>query len=177
MWVSRACVVRAIAPVNNWSDAAISFGPDAEAGARTARAGSAHLRVSPQRFAAAVERVIDAMPRQRDSRQRSPIRRHGSLSHAIEWMWCEVAQGSLDAPDSPSGVGQPRPHDNWKRPAAFFAPNSRYLHVTCYARTCCGEARLTPAASSCSFHAGFSHFRVHFEATRVFDSWRSVNGN
>ena len=130
-WTGRLyvslCMVRAVAAVSNWSDAAAQIGLDPAIGARTARASSARLRVSPQAFAEAVESATHLFPRSRNFRTRearvraltrnpdnwfelwrttmSPERRHTSLPYAITWMWCEVAQGLLDT--SPAWPGPP----------------------------------------------------------------------
>ena len=131
-WTGRLyvslCIVRAVADVANWSDAATAIGLDPGIGTRNARASSARLRVSPQTFAEAVESAIHLIPRGRNFRMRedrvraltlnpdrwfdpwrttmSPARRRTSLPYAITWMWCEVAQGLLDTspawPSTPS---------------------------------------------------------------------------
>lgn len=121
-WTGRLyvslCMVRSVADVANWSDAAARIGLDPTIGARNARASSARLRVSPQTFAEAIESATHLVPRGRNFRTRevrirelarnpdgwfeswrttmSPARRHASLPYAITWMWCEVAQGLLD---------------------------------------------------------------------------------
>jgi hypothetical protein len=130
-WTGRLyvslCVVRTVAPTANWSDAAVHIGLDPGIGIRTARAGSTRMRVSPTTFADAVERARRALPDDRDFRQResrvralareslewydawrrsmTPARRRSSLPFAVTWMWCEVAQGSLDT--SPAWGVQP----------------------------------------------------------------------
>ena len=120
-------VVRTVTPTANWSDAATYIGLDPQIGSRTARAASTRMRVCPSTFADAVRRARRALPHDRNFRQResrvralaressawyeswrtsmSPARRHGSLSSAVTWMWCEVAQGSLET--SPAWVGPP----------------------------------------------------------------------
>lgn len=121
-WTGRLyvslCIVRAVADVANWSDAAGLIGLDPGIGTRNARASSARLRVSPQTFAEAVESAAHLIPRGHNFRTREarvralarapdnwfdpwrttmlPARRHTSLPYAITWMWCEVAQGLLD---------------------------------------------------------------------------------
>ena len=130
-WTGRLyvslCVVRTVTPTANWSDAAVPIGLDPGIGIRTARAASTRMRVSPTTFADAVERARRSLPHDRNFRQResrvralvqessawfeswrtsmSPARRHSSLPSAVTWMWCEVAQGSLDT--SPAWVGPP----------------------------------------------------------------------
>ena len=130
-WTGRLyvslCMVRAVAAVANWSDAAAQIGLDPTIGTRTARASSARLRVSPQAFTEAVDSATHLLPRSRNFRTRearvraltrnpdnwfepwrttmSPARRHTSLPYAITWMWCEVAQGLLDV--SPAWPGPP----------------------------------------------------------------------
>jgi hypothetical protein len=114
------CTARVVAPVLNWSDAAILVGLDAEMGIRTARAASKRMCVSPQVFADAVDRASHLLPAGRDFRWRegrvrmwferwriatSPARHATSLPNAITWMWCEVAQGLLDT--SPAWSGRP----------------------------------------------------------------------
>lgn len=121
-WTGRLyvslCVVRTVAHTANWSDAAVHIGLEPAIGTRTARAASHRMRVTPTTFADAVERVRCALPRDRNFRRRearvralahrssawydawrtsmSPARRHSSLPSAVTWMWCEVAQGSLE---------------------------------------------------------------------------------
>ena len=51
MYVSL-CVLRVVAPVRNWSDAAAAIGLDPEMGRRTARAASNRMSASPSVFAA-----------------------------------------------------------------------------------------------------------------------------
>lgn len=132
-WTGRLyvslCVVRTVTPTANWSDAATHIGLHPGIGTRTARAASTRMRVSPTTFADAVERARRALPDDRDFRQResrvralaqdssewyeawrtsmSPARRHSSLPSAVAWMWCEVAQGSLDT-SPPWGERPPR---------------------------------------------------------------------
>ena len=118
-------VVRTVTPTAHWSDAAVHLGLIPAIGIRTARAASNRMRVAPTTFAVAVQRARRALPCDRDFRQResrvrvlaqessawyeswrtsmSPARRLSSLPYAVTWMWCEVAQGSLDT--SPAWVG------------------------------------------------------------------------
>jgi hypothetical protein len=106
-------------PTANWRDAAAHTGLNPDIGIHTARAASNRMLVGPTVFADAVQRSTRALPRDRDFRQcesrvralaqepaewhdswrRSvtPSRRQSSLLVAVTWMWCEVAQGSLDA--------------------------------------------------------------------------------
>jgi hypothetical protein len=130
-WTGRLyvslCVVRTATPAASWCDAAVHIGLDPGIGIRTARAASTRMRASPTVFADAVERARRALPDDRDFRQResrvralaqessewydawrrsmTPARRRSSLPFAVTWMWCEVAQGSLDT--SPAWGGQP----------------------------------------------------------------------
>jgi len=130
-WTGRLyvslCVVRIVIPRANWSDAAAHIGLAPAIGVRTARAASNRMRVTPATFAEAVEPATRALPHDRNCREResrvralahdsstwydawrtsmSPARRHRSLPSAITWMWCEVAQGSLET--SPAWVGPP----------------------------------------------------------------------
>lgn len=121
------CILRVVAPVHNWSDAAVAIGLGPEIGMRTARAASIRMCVSPNEFADAVDQASHLLPASRDFRQRedhvrmlahdpttwferwrtstSPARRPMSLPYAITWMWCEVAQGLLDT--SPAWAGRP----------------------------------------------------------------------
>ncbi|MBN3511531.1 TniQ family protein [Mycolicibacterium septicum] len=130
-WTGRLyvslCMIRVVAGVANWSDAACRVGLDPEIGTRTARAASARMRVSPEVFAAAVNAAVHMLPSSRDFRERearvcaltrdadrwfetwrmttTPHRRPSSSPFAITWMWCEVAQGLLDA--SPAWAAPP----------------------------------------------------------------------
>ena len=130
-WTGRLyvslCLARTVLPTANWSGAAVHIGLDATIGLRTARAASGRMQVCPTAFADAVERARRALPRDRNFRIResrvralaadssawyeswrtsmSPARRHGSLPYAVTWMWCEVAQGSLET--SPTWCGPP----------------------------------------------------------------------
>ncbi|OPX11782.1 TniQ family protein [Mycobacterium sp. AT1] len=113
------CILRIVASVNNWCEAAGRLSLEADIGRRTARAASARLTVSPAAFAEAVEQAKRALPPARDFRRRelrvralaqnpsqwfdswrtstSPARRRSSLGFAITWLWCEAAQGFLDS--------------------------------------------------------------------------------
>lgn len=130
-WTGRLyvslCIVRVVTNVANWSDAAVKIGLDPAVGPRTARASSARMRVSPQVFADTVDTATHLLPRHRNFRKRekrvrtlvqdpdhwferwratmAPQRRPTSLPYAITWMWCEVAQGLLDA--SPAWPANP----------------------------------------------------------------------
>jgi hypothetical protein len=132
-WTGRLyvslCIVRVVADVANWSDTAVKLGLAPEIGARTARASSARLRVSPQVFADTVDSTAQILPRRRNFRERearvraltrtpdnwferwratmAPERRRTSSPYAITWMWCEVAQGLLDL--SPAWPEPPSP--------------------------------------------------------------------
>jgi hypothetical protein len=119
------CVSKTVTPIVNWSEAAVRIGLDAKVGARTAHTVDAQMRVSPVTFAEAVEHAKRALPRNRDFRgleskvralhrnpamwfepwrtATSPPRKQCTLPYAITWMWCEVAQGSLDS--SPAWTG------------------------------------------------------------------------
>jgi hypothetical protein len=99
---------------------------DPDFGLRAARAASNRMRVSSPVFADAVERLVRALPADRDFRHResrvralareptawhaqwrtsvTPARRQSSLPFAITWMWCEVAQGALDTSPAWSGL-------------------------------------------------------------------------
>lgn len=112
------CVLRAVAPVASWAEAATAIGLEPQFGVRAARTASLRMRVSPSVFADAVCRVTYRLPATRSFRRRearvralahdpsawfdrwrtsmSPARRPPSLPYAITWMWCEVAQGLLD---------------------------------------------------------------------------------
>jgi TniQ len=127
MYVSL-CLVRAVTHTVSWSDAAMQIGLDPGIGVRTARAASLRMQCTAATFAHAVDRVKHVLPGDRDFRRResrvralaaescqwyetwrtsmTPSRRLSSLPHAVTWMWCEVAQGSLDG--SPTMVGPPR---------------------------------------------------------------------
>jgi hypothetical protein len=133
-WTGRLyvslCVVRSVEPTANWSDAAMHIGLDPAIGARTARAASARMRVTPPTFADAVQRASGALAHDRDFRQcesrvralasdstewyerwrrsMSPVRRQSSLPYAVTWMWCEVAQGAIDT--SPAWPASPPRH-------------------------------------------------------------------
>lgn len=122
-WTGRLyvslCLVRVVADVANWSDAASKISLAPAIGARAARAASARMRVSPKAFAEAVDAATHMLPctrnfREREARVRAltrnpdswfeawrtttvPHRRPTSSPYAITWMWCEVAQGLLDA--------------------------------------------------------------------------------
>jgi hypothetical protein len=129
MYVSL-CVLRVVAPVRSWSDAAAAIGVDPEMGTRTARAASIRMHACPSVFTGAVERVSHLLPIGRDFRRRedrvrvlghhpdtwlprwrsstSPAQRSASWPYAITWIWCEVAQGCLDtspAWESPPTAG------------------------------------------------------------------------
>lgn len=121
-WTARMyaslCIVRLVAPVGNWADAANRIGLDPEVGTRTARAASTRLRAEPAQFTTAVERAARSLPRDRNFREREsrvrtlardaalwhtrwrmslpPTRRPRSLPYAVAYMWCEVAQCPLD---------------------------------------------------------------------------------
>lgn len=121
------CVTRALTGSASWADAAEHLGLDRSVGSSTARAASRRMRVSPEKFAQAVQRSIQALPRDHDFRKREarvillarnphtwhpqwrnssvPARRSSSLPYAITWMWCEVCQGCLHA----SPAWGPRP--------------------------------------------------------------------
>lgn len=122
-WTGRLyvslCMVRIVADVANWSDAAVSIGLAPAIGARAARAASARMRVSPKVFADAVNAAMDMLSCSRNFREHearvralardpggwfetwrtttTPHRRPTSSPYAITWMWTEVAQGLLDA--------------------------------------------------------------------------------
>lgn len=122
-WTGRLyvslCAVRTASSAANWRDAAAHLGMDPEFGLHAARAASNRMRVSPTVFADAVGCAVRALPPDRDFRQResrvralarepagwhlgwrrsvTPARRQSSLPFAVTWMWCEVAQGALDA--------------------------------------------------------------------------------
>lgn len=132
-WTGRLyvslCMVRLVADVANWSDAAVRIGLAPAIGARAARASSARLRVTPKVFADAVNTAMDMLSCSRNFRERearvraltrdpggwfetwrtttTPHRRPTSSPYAITWMWCEVAQGLLDV--SPAWPAPPAP--------------------------------------------------------------------
>ncbi|WP_193045338.1 TniQ family protein [Mycolicibacterium baixiangningiae] len=128
MYVSL-CVVRLVSPATNWSEAAFQLNLDPDIGRRTARAASNRMRVTPAALEEAVRQAHRALPRGRDFRVResrvralaanpvawedcwrdttSPRRRSTSLPYAVTWMWCEVAQGTLDT--SPAWAEGPTP--------------------------------------------------------------------
>jgi hypothetical protein len=149
-WTGRLyvslCVVRMATPTANWRDAAAHIGLNPDIGIHTARAANNRMRVSPTVFADAVQRSTRALPRDRDFRQResrvralaqeptewhdswrrsvTPSRRQSSLPFAVTWMWCEVAQGSLDTspawgrrPTQASKVAYRAFHDKLPPPA------------------------------------------------------------
>jgi hypothetical protein len=120
------CVVRSASSAASWRNAAVHLGMDPDFGLRAARAASNRMRVSSPVFADAVERLVRALPADRDFRHResrvralareptawhaqwrtsvTPARRQSSLPFAITWMWCEVAQGALDTSPAWSGL-------------------------------------------------------------------------
>lgn len=119
------CVARAVLAVDSWADAAARLGLDPAVAFRIARRPC--LLVGPDVFAIAVQRAIEALPRDRDFRQLearvralaqnperwheawrtslSPPRWSRSLPFVITWMWCEIAQGCLD--NSPAWAEPP----------------------------------------------------------------------
>lgn len=122
-WIGRLyvslCLLRTVAPVANWSEAAAQIGLDPITGARTARAASGRMQASPQTFARAVGSAAQKLPPHRDFRQMeshvrvlahepaqwyeswrtsmTPVRRRNTLCYTVTWMWCEVAQGAFDS--------------------------------------------------------------------------------
>ena len=155
MYVSL-CVLRVVAPVRNWSDAAGAIGLDPEMGRRTARAASNRMSASPSVFARAVDRVSHLLPAGRDFRRlegrvrmlarqpdtwcerwrtsTSPARRPTSLPYAVTWMWCEVAQGCIDT--SPAWVGRPTaPSKASYRAFAASLPPATQHHLRALALT------------------------------------------
>ena len=147
MYVSL-CVLRVVAPVRNWSDAAAAIGLDPEMGRRAARAASNRMSASPSVFVGAVGRVSHLLPVGRDFRRRedrvrmlvrhpdtwlprwrsstSPARRSTSWPYAITWMWCEVAQGCLDT--SPAWASRPtaRSKASYRAFVAAMPPAARH---------------------------------------------------
>ena len=147
MYVSL-CVLRVVAPVRNWSDAAAAIGVDPEMGTRTARAASIRMHACPSDFVGAVERLSHLLPVGRDFRRRedrvrilghrpdswlprwrsstSPAQRSASWPYAITWMWCEVAQGCLDT--SPAWASQPtaRSKASYRAFAAALLPAAQH---------------------------------------------------
>lgn len=121
------CVLRAVAPVASWAEAATAIGLEPEFGVRAARTASLRMRVSPSVFADAVRRATFLLPATRNFRRRearvralahdpstwfdrwrtsmSPARRPTSLPYAVTWMWCEAAQGLFDT--SPAWTDPP----------------------------------------------------------------------
>jgi hypothetical protein len=113
------CVQKIIVPGTSWTQAAGALGLDGTTGARTARAASGRMRVPPDVFATTVQRTLSVLPHNRDFRalessvrslagnleawvqtwrtSTSPLRRETSVPYAVTWMWCEVAQGWLEA--------------------------------------------------------------------------------
>ena len=128
MYVSP-CVLRVVAPVRNWSDAAGAIGLDPVMGRRTARAASNRMSASPSVFARAVDRVSHLLPAGRDFRllkgrvrmlarqpdtwcerwrtSTSPARRPTLLPYAVTWMWCAKLPKGVSKPARP-GWGGPR---------------------------------------------------------------------
>ena len=121
-WTARLyislCLARSVTAAQNWSAAAAQLGLDPAIGRRTARAASGRIRTTPEAFADSVHSTLRVLPRNRNFREResrvaalarehawfdrwrissTPTRRPASLPYAITWMWCEPAQGSLDA--------------------------------------------------------------------------------
>lgn len=122
-WTARLyaslCLARSVSAAPNWSTAAADLALDPAIGHRTARAASGRMLATPGVFADAVHRTLDALPRDRDFREResrvvslashtadwfdrwrmssTPHRRLTSLPYAITWMWCLPAQGWLGA--------------------------------------------------------------------------------
>lgn len=112
------CLARARKPGSSWSAAAKYIGLDPDIGRRTARAASSRLLVAPPVLAEAVNVASTEMPRHKNYRllerrvanlarvpeawfrawcmTTKPQRRPVALPYAITWMWCEIAQGSLD---------------------------------------------------------------------------------
>jgi len=121
-WTARSyvslCMARTVTSAASWPEAAACLGLDPALGVRTARAASSRMRVSPAVLVDAVGQAARAMPADRDYRRREtriralsqeqsgwhetwrtsmvPARRRSSFRSAITWMWCEVAQGSID---------------------------------------------------------------------------------
>ena len=142
------CVLRVLAPVRNWADAAAAIGLSPEIGIRTARAASSRMQASPSAFADAVKRVSHLLPASRNFRlledrvlmlarhpctwlpgwrtSTSPARRSTSWHYAITWMWCEVAQGCLDT--SPAWAGPPsaRSKASYRASAAAMPPSAQH---------------------------------------------------
>ncbi|MCV7001531.1 TniQ family protein [Mycolicibacterium alvei] len=134
------CIVRSVAGLSNWSEAAESLGLEADLGRRTARAASARMRVPPAVFEAAVHATRRSMSRVTDFRRReaavcdlaanhelwfyhwcssvTPRRRAVTLPHAITWMWCTVAQGLVET--SPVWKGE-LPSRHWKAAHRVFS--------------------------------------------------------
>jgi hypothetical protein len=118
MYVSL-CLARAATNASSWAEAATAIGLEATLGTNTARTASSHRRVPPDVFIGAVRAAERVLPRNRDFREResrvraladpsstarkewctsvSPHRPRTAWSYALTWMWCEVAQGWLDA--------------------------------------------------------------------------------
>lgn len=121
-WTARLyvslCLARSVTAAPNWSAAAAQLGLDPAMGSRTARAASGRMRSTPTAFADSVHRTLRVLPRNRNFREREsrvaglardpgtwfdrwrtsvkPARKPATLPYAITWMWCELAQGSLD---------------------------------------------------------------------------------
>ncbi|MDV3131366.1 TniQ family protein [Mycobacterium sp. 29Ha] len=112
-------ITRALTAAPSWAGVAQSLGLAPHVGSQTARAASKLMRVSPEEFTQAVRRGLQALPPNRDFRKRearvrtlaerpqswfprwrsssAPARRLTSLSYAVTWMWCEVAQSTVDS--------------------------------------------------------------------------------
>ncbi|MBU3748845.1 MAG: TniQ family protein [Mycobacterium sp.] len=121
------CLVRAATSARNWSQAAELLGLDPAVGPKTARAASARRSMEVLEFARQIRSALVGLPTDRSFRAREdrvrqladtpdywfeqwrcsirPARNRRVLPYAINWMWCEVAQGFLSA--SPAWAAPP----------------------------------------------------------------------
>lgn len=128
MYVSL-CLARSAIGASSWAESADAIGIDPTQGVRTARAASRRMRVAPELFTTAVRSVEDTLPRRRNFRHLesqvrtladrplewserwcgsfAPRQRLTSVPYALTWMWCEVAQASLET--SPAWPNEPGP--------------------------------------------------------------------
>ena len=139
-WTARLyvslCLARAVRPESTWTQAAAGIGLPSILGARTARAASQRMRITPDDLADRVNEALTVLPPDRDYRHRerrvklladttdvwfdrwrmsvSPPRRVTSLPYAITWLWCEVAQGWLASGPMPTTMPGPRRKDSYQ---------------------------------------------------------------
>ncbi len=135
------CLVRAATSTRNWAQAAEILGLEPPLGPKTARAASARRNMEVPEFASRIVAVLSSLPIRGDFRARehrvrqlagtpdlwfekwcrsiTPARSPRVLPYAINWMWCEAAQGFMSA--SPAWATSP----NSRVRAAYQAFKSR----------------------------------------------------